>query len=73
MTKGRGSNEARSNRRLSDRHGGGSQSGRLAKDSLKIMSDRVRPKYFPTNIEGVIKETDSFRDRLRKRFRRKKK
>ena len=71
MTKGRGSNEARTNRRLRDRHGGGSQSGRLNKDSLQIMSSRKLPKYAPKNIQGVLDETATLRERLRKRFRRK--
>lgn len=72
MPKGRGSNQARVNRRLMDRKGGGTQSGRLKKDSMNIISSRgSRPKYSPVNLEGVMGETATLLERLRKRFRRK--
>lgn len=72
MPKGRGSNEARTNRRLYDRQGNGTQSGRLKKDSMRIMSSRAdRPKYSPVNLEGVMGETATLLEKLRKRFRRK--
>ncbi len=72
MPKGRGSNEARVTRRLKDRKGGGTQSGRLKKDSMQIISSRVdRPKYSPVDLEGVMDETATLLEKLRKRFRRK--
>ncbi len=71
MPKGRGSNEARINRRLAGRHHVGTQSGRLARDSMHTMTSRSRPKFSPANIEGVMSETATLLDKLRERFRRK--
>ncbi len=66
MTKGRG---AQKHNRGSGR---GSQSGRLKKDSLHIISSRSVPKYAPTHIEGMMEETAGLMERLRNKLRRKK-
>lgn len=72
MPKGRGSNQARTTRRLEGRHGGGTQSGGLKKDSMQVISSRgSKPKYSPVNLEGVMGETATLLEKLRKRFRRK--
>lgn len=67
MPKGRGANSSRAMRP----HSRGSQAGNLRKYSMKTLSSRSKPKFAPVNVEGVMKETATLLDKLRKRFRRK--
>ena len=67
MPKGRGANSSRS----THSHSRGSQAGNLIKDSMQILSSRAtQPKYAPINQQGILDETASFLERLRKRLRR---
>ena len=67
MPKGRGANSSRS----THSHSRGSQAGNLTKGSKQILSSRaIQPKYAPTNHQGILDETASLLERLRKRFRR---
>jgi hypothetical protein len=40
---------------------------------MQTLSNRSKPKFMPVNLEGVLKETETFRDKLREKMRRKEK
>ena len=67
MTKGRRTSNRHKRKRLppeADVPSRGTQAG-----SLRVAGEPVH-KYAETNLEGLRAETDSFLDKLRKRFRR---